>query len=492
MRQTQNSYTSTYTSIRDRHKPMHNDMRRPEALRFSTSSRFIIPTVLMSVICIVLKTDQHLKMMRMWRSHLPFAARDSVHALPFESISPGQVALRYGDSDRKYGKKLDKLLKILVTDYTAWHRRQRQLCEANPSHAHSLPLLVFRGGKINHGIGDQFRGMLYTYLAAVVTRRLFLIDLQQPFPLSRLLTNPKWNNFTYDASIFVGNVSEEIDMPGERGFPDLSMYFNPARVLIETSQPSFWIYRFYDIPKHYPQLEYSTRIKEANLMRFKPVQSVLAPFLLQALLSSSPSFRESLRRRNPFKGEAYLASHARFGIGLGERQSRFNLEDKGLTLRTASICFGRMVGMAAKDSSLQNIFFATDTQNATEWVEEGIRDVLANATVASLDGRAVHLAHMSNGRQKKDYGAFENSYVDVGLLAGGEKLVALRSGFARLAGWKGAFVDSDTVQVHWGLCPLVKIGTRNVSTKCGHEGDQIKMVSLIDERMLRSWRDCES
>ncbi|KAI0564315.1 hypothetical protein FGB62_28g228 [Gracilaria domingensis] len=417
-----------------------------------------------------------------------FSERQSFQTnLPFETLTSRQMSSWHRGKDPYYRKKLNKLLKILVVDYTSWHRKQRKLCDEDPSHAHSVPLLVFRGGRRNYGLGDQIRALLYTYLAAVVTKRLFLIDLRYPFPLSDVLTNPPRHNFTYDASIFLGKGEEETEIRGRREYPDISMYFNPARVLVERSQPSFWVRTFYRVPKHYPQLEYSKEIEKAGLRWFNPGQSVLAPFLLQGLFVSSPAYRELLEERNPFRDEEYLASHARFGIGVGERERRFNLTLHGLTLRTASICFGQIVGFAAKEWSLDKVFFASDTANTSRWVKEGIHDILPNATVVAAEGPAMHLNRMRDRREEHHYEAFQNVFVDLGLLARAKRLVALKSGFSRLAGWYGGLYDRNTIQVNWGVCPLLGIGSKAVGRHCGEAHERIRIRTLLDEKIHHRW-----
>ncbi|KAI0564800.1 hypothetical protein FGB62_23g126 [Gracilaria domingensis] len=372
------------------------------------------------------------------------------HTLPFETFSIDRVSQKH-QYDPHFAHELQSFLDIIITQYTIWHREQRRLCELDSTHARSMPLLVFR--YIGHiGLGDRIRAILYTYLIAVASKRLFLIDWKEPIPLTTVLRSPPEYNFTFDDYLFKPSEGEMEIISGPPKYADLDIYLSSKRVLIERATNPFAFKKFSSLFGRYPQLELSQKIKAAKLEHFKLDQNEVAPFILQALFRTTPSLRKSLKHLTPFKGKPYISVHARLGHGLGEKRGRFDLEEKGLTLRSASKCLGVLASTLAQKHGHQRIFVATDTERARKWLEEGIHDRLPQAEVEQSSIKATHMQrlHKPNGfpdaHEKRE--KFEEVFLDLGVLATGESMVYFRSGFADIALWFGVMTDAVQVTIN--------------------------------------------
>ncbi|CAN8067549.1 unnamed protein product [Agarophyton chilense] len=397
------------------------------------------------------------------------------------------MASRFSDSPA-FGIKLKRFLDIVVADYNGWHRKQRNLCDTNRSHARSLRLLVFRGSNVNYGLGDHFRGLLHSYLKAVASGRFFLIDMPKALPLYKMLRNPVLSNFTYDATVFSSEPEEESVVRGDSKFQDLGMYLKSSRVVFETSLTRLYVKHFLRIPEYYPHLPFSQQLKKGGLDKFEIEHSVVAPFLLQALFETSPSLLRTIREKDAFPGQPFLASHARLGQGLGETQSRFNFTKEGQTIRSVSTCFGRIVGLVAKHIGLNNVLVATDTQMALKWIAEGVRTEHARALVATIEGPVVHTSTLRGSEgTNESYEAYERAFVDLGLMARAQGLVALNSGFSRLAAWMGAHNDRNTIMFEPQVCPLLGIGAR---ARCEEHRrfKEMRVRTLAEEKVISRWK----
>lgn len=85
------------------------------------------------------------------------------------------------DDFQQYFENRHQLINIFqhfFVDYIKFHSVQR--------HNKSCKLLIFRPHPT--GIGDRFRPFIFSFFLSVLSKRLFLIDWQAPFPLSTFLT----------------------------------------------------------------------------------------------------------------------------------------------------------------------------------------------------------------------------------------------------------------------------------------------------------------
>ncbi|KAI0565505.1 hypothetical protein FGB62_17g13 [Gracilaria domingensis] len=371
-------------------------------------------------------------------------------AFPFETFSVHQVHSG-NPPDPQFAPKLHAFLNITITQYITWHQQQRHLCEVDPAYARSIPILVSRNNGYA-GVGDRIRGILYSYLIAVASKRLFLIDWQEPIPIANALPSPPQHNFTYDRALFTSGEHEELVIDGPARYRKLDVYFSSSRVLVNRKPNPFDFKRFFALYDRYPDLDLSSKVTEAGLKDFRPVREEVAPFILKALFKTSPSVRSSLQKLRPFSyGKPFISLHARLGHGVGEEWGRFNFENKGLDLRSASMCIGSLAASMAQQRGLDRVFVATDTERAREWLEAGVHSVLPKAQVAQSSINATHIKALHQNKRSSEASTrlrkFEEVFLDLGLLAMAESMVFFRSGFAQVAVWFGAMTDSVLVDV---------------------------------------------
>ncbi|CAN8064290.1 unnamed protein product [Agarophyton chilense] len=391
--------------------------------------------------------------------------------LPFETFTVAKAAASH-PQPAQFTEQLRAFLNIIITQYTAWHRQQRRLCQAHVSLARSVPLLVFRSNG-NAGVGDRIRGILYSYLVAVASNRLFFIDWQKPLPVSIALRSPPSFNFTYDAALFTESTDDEHAIWGPSQFNHLDVYFSPQRVIVNQKPNAFAFNNFSSLFERYPQLSLSRDIVEAGLSHFDVQREEVAPFIINALFETSSSLRNSLHALRPFRGQPYISLHARLGHGVGEKSGRFNFEQQGLSLESVSQCIGSLAATMAQQRALDSVFVVTDTKSAHQFLEAGIRAVLPNARVELSPIDATHFFAMHDGKYFPDafdrQHKFEEVFVDLGLLSMAESMVFFRSGYGVVAAWLGAITDS--VMVEYENCTQIRQG-------------KISATALLSQRLL--------
>lgn len=180
----------------------------------------------------------------------------------------------------------------------------------------------------------------------------------------------------------------------------------------------------------------------------------LAPFLLRAVLRPGRVLRERLRDACPFDGKQFVAAHARLGVGTGEQDiGRFEFWHDGLSTREVARCVGRAAGAVARRKGLRKVFVATDSPQMKATIRQGVKERLQDAVVVFAKGEPMHIGELrkvnsANRRGlKKKFEGFVRTFVDVGLLAMGETMVHISSGFVDVAVWMAAVTDRQTLQV---------------------------------------------
>eukprot|EP00178_Gracilaria_changii_P005623 TRINITY_DN1938_c0_g1_i1.p1 TRINITY_DN1938_c0_g1~~TRINITY_DN1938_c0_g1_i1.p1 ORF type:complete len:477 (-),score=45.44 TRINITY_DN1938_c0_g1_i1:184-1614(-) len=378
--------------------------------------------------------------------------------LPFETISISEASAKHPQR-LQLQHNLSIFLDIIVTQYTIWHREQRRLCEANATHAHSLPILVLRITKDN-GIGDRIRAILYNYLAAAASKRFFLLDFQVPLPLTNVLRSTPTDNYTYDATLFTSSSEEEFMFKGPPYFRSLDMHLSEKRVLVDDVANAFDFKGFRRVYHNYRHLDMIRKIREAGLKDFRPQRELVAPFILKALFETTPSLRKSLEDLLPFDGQPYVSVHARLGHGIHESSGRFNFTEQGHTLPSLAHCIGSLAAVRAQQLGHERVYVVTDTMDAREFIEDGVRFVAPRIEIAHSPINATHFHNLHvNGDfpdEKERRQKFEEVFVDLGLLSLAKSIIYFRSGFPIVAAWFGGITDS--VMVNYDDCALIQEG----------------------------------
>eukprot|EP00177_Eucheuma_denticulatum_P004725 GFKZ01008590.1.p1 GENE.GFKZ01008590.1~~GFKZ01008590.1.p1 ORF type:complete len:510 (+),score=29.48 GFKZ01008590.1:64-1530(+) len=381
----------------------------------------------------------------------------------FEHVTVASIAA-CKDNQQRFRNRMRSLLDIIVTQYTAWHKQQIALSRTNRTHAQTVPKLVYRSSDYNVAIGDVLRGLLHSYLCAVASQRLFLIDLVRPFPISTVLKNPPGYNFTYDPHLFATPPriasKKTVNLTRLTHFDELDLFLRPNLLtIIDKTQTALDWDLFLQLPQLYPDLPISTKL--SRIPSFNPTREEVIPFLLKALFRPSPKFRYLANRLALGHGltapspqiprapspQRSLSIHARVGYGVGETADRFRVDHYNYTFEGLAQCMAHMANTMAVDRGMPEPYqflFSTDTPAFEHVFKLQMRIIDPLATVRTSNWSAVHLAH---ARERAELQSFLNVYLDVYLLSMGESLLFIRSGFAHAAAWMGGVTDLTGIQL---------------------------------------------
>lgn len=308
------------------------------------------------------------------------------------------------------------------------------------------------------GIGDRTNYLIYTYWLAVLSRRVFLVDWQQPYQVTRYLTSARRGvNLFYD---------EKHDRPRRvtarvlhstlhTAFLNATHLQNPweetilmsnTRTVVASRRgfPNSFSAAFLDFnrPKELRRVDLLSLRSNHHLRRailhhvFRTHDNLRHSHLVKALSLGLRTPYTALSRNAPTT--PYIAVHARIGIGIGEGAGRFtNIGNKqyeaAKCLATRAIALSNM----ASPSQLP-IFLATDTLQFRKIFRDAVTD-LSNRRIPVVTGEwnVVHTGRMHLNRTKGLQNAISGSYMDLVLLGHAQHIVAFYSSFPRLALWLG-------------------------------------------------------
>lgn len=365
------------------------------------------------------------------------------YTFPYENVDLSTL-MKQANCTIEYEEKLRKFLDYFVTEYLQWHKITRLAIDKQPKRANRVRLLVFQGMEENVGFGDRIRSIIHTYLAAVASKRLFLIDLRHPFPWEEILINPKGYNFTFDSSIFTWKNTEISIVSDRKDLTNIDRYIQPSRVILQKSYPTLMVPRVLKNISGKEKNEIFRKLKDENLTDFVPLTEHVVPFILKALFRPSKKLKTSILSSAPFKRKTFFSVHARLGIGVGEDAGRFSLEENNLTLDTYSTCLGKLAAYQAKTKNISKFFIATDTEEAKTYLRSGILSKIPAAFVRESTVIAKHVSFLDS-RNKSDLSHFINGISDIGVLSMGKSILFIRSGFADMARWFGAMTEYSRV-----------------------------------------------
>lgn len=363
--------------------------------------------------------------------------------LPYEKLTTNQV-IEKSNLSEKQAYLLHSFVSMVSDSYAQWHKAQMNLIKKDKTYARSVSLLIFQGEERNTGFGDRMRSIVHCYLAAVASNRLFLIDLNVPFPWSEILVHPYGYDFSHDPKLFQWVSTESIILNDTEDLSNVDRYVVAPRVILQRSYPRLFISRFLKIAKNNKDLEIAKQISRLGLERYRPLNEQIAPFILKTLFEPSSTLREELRKNIAFQSATYLSLHARLGLGLGELHGRFNVSQRNLTMKSAAFCLGRLAAQKGKQLGISRFFIASDTQEAKLFLRRGILKLIPDAIVEQSKVKAKHVARLSKKR-KQDKAHFRNTFLDISMLSMGKSILFVKSGFADIAVWLGVFTDASKI-----------------------------------------------
>ncbi|CAN8061589.1 unnamed protein product [Agarophyton chilense] len=360
------------------------------------------------------------------------------------------------------------VFRVLVDDYIQFHKRNRH---------NATRILIFRPGRT--GLGDRLTVMAFAFWAASISKRLFLVDWQDPFPLSQLLQNARADvdvffrpavddpknetiGFNPSSTLFYLNSTQKAAKEH-----DSALFSNLKTVVLEISYRTNLTWALID--KIFPpnvRLSYVNQVA-ATIPFYRVIYHRI--FMLSAeMLEYQKQLSHRMRIRPTYpehfqtfpadssskvtagKGERvaqnarpYIAVHARVGAGVGEAHDGFRFAEISRNMKSGAMCLASRAVKLAHMSGHPPlpIYLATDTP-----AFRGVfRQVVGNFSHGSVevvggDWDALHTnAFELSGRPQrslptpKQKKALRDVCIDFVMLGHGEHIVSLYSSFPRLA-----------------------------------------------------------
>lgn len=354
--------------------------------------------------------------------------------------------------------------------YIRWHRKARA-CLFDDS-CHSMPLILIwrfmpEVGDHNHdgSIGDRFRGINIALIWAILSERIFFIDMpagrNNLFPLESALlpVSLDWrlpSDFVDPPDILLLNwlipVNRELLPLPHKMFnfyeDDFSSAVQQYPVIATgiTWNPSLLFYLLIEnkyaaaaVPDMHPSMiEHNSLLRVIAKALFRPGEAV-----------------SNLAREVIFSdGKPYMSVHARTGEDVGEGwHSRF----AHVANASWEVATGLLDCAQAEDTlGTGRVFLASDSVT----VKKAFASVAEQrgVEVAMVQESAVHVSEASAEmkerlRASEQCEGFLNVFVDLILLAGGESIIMTTSGFSRLAFlWGNATHLRDEYGVNGSQC----------------------------------------
>lgn len=369
------------------------------------------------------------------------------------------------------------LLKHFIDDYIAFHISQRN---------NGSRYLIFRPTLA--GIGDRMGCLLYAYWLAVVSRRVFLVDWVDPFPLSHLITNArsslnlfvddredahlylrtrfvrnservKYLNGTmdehdWDEQVLLSHVPAVVSVQNRMARTlsnDLLEYNKPENISNKDMQD----FRA-SLHLHRAVLHHVFRLNDTLRSDYERVSGAMGlryprhegksewmgtkgwPLSVGRRTLDSEGRTVSTETGLMMSNRSYIAVHARLGKGVGEESERFagiieNMAKAAKCLAARAISVSLICGERP-----QPIFLATDTLEFRDNFKATVAD-LSHGRVEVVTGNwnVVHSTRMRGTGQAVSDEPMERvmwgSYIDLLMLGHAQHSIALYSSFPRLA-----------------------------------------------------------
>ena len=297
-----------------------------------------------------------------------------------------------------------------------WHQlfeqwEKRQYLAIN--HRSGVKSVVWRCEEHCGGLGDRWRGLLTSFMLALVTHRTFFIDNEKPVPLRNYfaVANPALHWVFDDIMVKNKTVLHEhiIDSPsiGDYAGANLSQY-DQFDVIIQRNT----FYQPFHILKNHMAIESIVNKYEDH---------TLAGCILNYLLVPAKSLQQQVQntRNNILETEGEIIGvHIRTGDG----QTKDTKVVSGLVE-----AFDRCVQAITKDSQLPfRVFLTTDFDNVTSMMQA------THLNLLTFDGPQFHIDGEFGSPTNLDK-AVQKVVLDHLMISYSNRVIISRSGFAELA-----------------------------------------------------------
>lgn len=393
---------------------------------------------------------------------------------PYSVFRPSdrEVATSNYLKTKSFNDEKRRLFKYFFHDYIKFHAANRQ---------NASRLFIYRPPPT--GMGDRFRTFVFAYWAAVISRRVFLIDWQAPFPLENFFQTANRttdfffrNETDYPRSMPATNSNRSGTKPAfvllrkskvdharfasvlESDIHSVAMLMHgpvlhPPMALFAQRNLPFEVFNFRKLPELHVDsnfrralmhhvLHLSEGMRADHWRTCRKLNLRCAPRLAEDFDVTDQGWRGNIRNSD---GRPYIAVHARVGIGIGEGNiTRFSPLSRNLLL-TAFCLASRAVRLALfSGNPALPIFLATDTPKFRPLFQE-VAHRLSGGRVTVIHG-GWDVAHTDRLRdQHKDLGQIFDkqqdsyewevvyaSYMDLIMLGHAEHIISIFSTFPRL------------------------------------------------------------
>lgn len=364
---------------------------------------------------------------------------------------PYQAISTYGSS--KYLDVGERwTLKYFIEDYIHFHSKYRR------EHSRSKYLIFWSP---HGGLGDRVKSLVEAYWAAVVSKRILLIERSKSPQITALMTGSSNLSLFLEQEYLDQNISSKLKVDnmsiaflnarhsGSELGNDEALLSSDIKTVIFHSR----VHTGYS--KHFINHNRPTYISLRNMLSIKSSTNFTRAVLHHILRVNDnvkQYFDDEMKRLNSETrrtlyngtGESYYISvHARIGEGVAELGERFD-SVKGNKQATAKFLATKAMKLSTiTDSYALPIFLATDTLQFRKIFSE---------TVQSLSKGKVPVFHggWDIYHSKRDDGQLIETFLDLLILGHGKHIVSLRSGFPDIA--QGFGISKFLVQYESAHC----------------------------------------
>lgn len=347
-----------------------------------------------------------------------------------------------------------ELFRVFIHDYLDFHEQARR----NGSRR-----LIFQPQLT--GMGDTYGTLIFAYWAAVISRRVFLVDWQRPFPLEDFLQNSRVSCDVFYRPETDNQPPYSTNVYTLRGTKDSHKQF--GNVLL--SNTAAVIYK----PQHRPPYQVIYEFVKRSSMKDMSISSYMRlaasqhfhRAVMHHVLQISDNIRKDqqdyIKKYRLFRGftqhdtnvskrtykpneRPYIAVHARIGTGVGEVHSRFHDVQRNMIvparcLASRAIRLSYMAGYPPLP-----IFLATDTVEFRALFRSVVKDISHdNVAVLVGDWDVVHSSRFAwhnqqvlgedEEKRSRSWKKVWGSYMDLVMIGHAEHIVSLYSEFPRFA-----------------------------------------------------------
>lgn len=336
-----------------------------------------------------------------------------------------------GRSEVGVHDSLQLLRKVLLDDYTQWHKRSRR--------SRDVQRLVYQQKGAQPGLGDRFTALLAGYIHAVASQRLFLVDWTEPFALRDALA-PRYVNVFWD--------ERDENCTGK---PSVSSCDGGYCTRDAMNSKAHTLYYAVAHPYHVVDVLNVLRIfggknTKRELLKVKEEElmgdSTLFGAIFNKLFVPSKTLSKIMEERaGPMLRGGYVSIHARLGSGVSEQGPRFS--------KINHDCVAHLLLRAVRKwqsrTKAKGVFLATDTPS--------FRDLFKNRANRENVGRVMsggwatkHVARMKVD-DKNDREIFFLSMMELVLIGRGRAIIGMGSRFADV----GGFFSGKDANIEVGL-----------------------------------------